>query len=55
MVRPWVQWFVDRNLKVVLYTILVVSLPLFWFAYIREAMDDAEYAFDLIKSAKKGQ
>jgi hypothetical protein len=55
MLRPWAQWFIDHNLKVVLYAILIVALPIFWLAYIREAMDDAEYAFDRIKSAKKGQ
>lgn len=55
MVRPWVQWLVDRNMKFVLYIIWVLALPLFWFNYLGEAMDDAELAFDAIKSAKKGE
>lgn len=55
MVRPWVQWLVDHNLKVVLYITLILALPMFLFAYIHDAMDDAKYALDVIKSAKKGQ
>lgn len=54
MLRPWAQWFVDRNLKVVLYLIWIIALPAFWIAYLGEAMDDAEYALNEIKQAKKG-
>ena len=54
MLRPWVQWFVDRNLKVVLYLIWIIALPAFLLAYLGEAVDDAEYTLDKIKTAKKG-
>lgn len=54
MLRPWVQWLVDHNMKFVMYFIWLISLPLFWFNYLTEAMDDAEYVFDEIKSARKG-
>lgn len=54
MLRPWAQWFINHNMRFVLQIIVVLTLPLFWIAYIGEAMDDAETAFNAIKTAKKG-
>jgi hypothetical protein len=54
MLRPWAQWLINHNMRFVLQLIIVLTLPLFWFAYIGDAMDDAERAFDAVKMAKKG-
>ncbi len=54
MLRPWAQWLVNHNLKIVLYIIWLIILPLFWFVYLGPAMQDAKESFDDLKSAKKG-
>lgn len=55
MVRPWLKWCINHNLKFIVYVVWLFVVPLFWFVYLEEAMKDAVSELNYIKSLKKGQ
>lgn len=49
--KKWAEWLVVRRLDFVLYFIWLVILPIYWFRYMPEAMDDAVDELEEIKGA----
>jgi hypothetical protein len=54
MFKPWVKWCVNHNLKILVYLVWLLILPLFLLAYMENARDDALHEFNSIKNLKKG-
>lgn len=53
MLQPWVKWCINHNLKILVYFIWFIILPVFIFAYFQQAAEDALYEFNYIKNTKK--
>ena len=52
--QPWAKWCIDHNLKILIYLVWLIILPVFWFVYLKQSMEDALYELELIKNTKKG-
>lgn len=52
--RSWVKWLINHNLKFIVIILWFIILPIFWFAYIKQSMEDAIHELEQIKNAKKG-
>lgn len=52
--QPWVKWLINHNMKFVVYFVWFLVLPLFLFAYIENAVEDATKEFKDIQQLKKG-
>ena len=52
--KPWVKWSIDHNMKFLVYLVWLIVLPLFLFAYIENAVEDATTEFKDIQKLKKG-
>lgn len=53
MPKKWVQWLINRNLKILVYFVWLIALPIFWFTYLGQAARDALGELDQIKRIKK--
>lgn len=49
--KKWAEWLVVKRLDFVLYFIWLVILPIYWFRYMPEAMNDAVDELEEIKGA----
>ena len=52
--QPWVKCSIDHNMKFLVYLVWFLILPLFLFAYIENAVEDAAQEFKDIQKLKKG-
>jgi hypothetical protein len=52
--KPWVKWLIKHDLKFIVVILWFVILPVFWFAYLKQSMEDAIYELEQIKNTKKG-
>jgi hypothetical protein len=48
-----ISWCINSNLKVLVYAFWLLLLPLYLFAYLNQAKDDALYDLKLIKNTEK--
>lgn len=54
MLKSWIKWCINHDVKFVLYILWFLVLPSFLLAYTKEATTDAIYVLDYIKNTKKG-
>jgi hypothetical protein len=54
MFKPWVKWCINHNVKFLVYLVWLLILPLFLFAYLENAAEDAIRELNCIKNIKKG-
>jgi len=55
MANLWVKWCINHNMKFMVYFVWLLVLPLYWFVYLPQAMQDALDELKYIKALKKGQ
>ena len=53
MPKKCIQWLIDHNFKFLVYFAWIIALPIFLFAYLGQAMQDALYELNEIKEIKK--